>query len=548
MKPMRTSVVLAVVLVLGLARAWSWAEGLPEPARSRVAAVEELFAGVGPSVSLGTVYRSLPPPARQALLAKVREMVLAQLPPGLESAEALAGLPARLRAKLGGILALVRAVTPEQLDGLVGKLDLDHLAPLPAEVFKLYHAQVAGQVGPTGRTRAEQVAADRADPAAWLDEARRAPGFLSRQGAGPAALELLAAGDRVEAAEVPVRAVKPAFGGLGVEPSIPIAAPPHVLVNSVRLAAALNRLADPGASLEYRAAGRTGRARDGVELVNGLLATGRYDLAVFDARMFVDFVGLAVPQGDALVPVRIPTWFDTGIRAGGAGRKGEPLILPGNHSEHLLGIFEKGGATPVALVKWYMGIPDASAGQGTLFKAAVWQKSSWSGFRVVRTYQAKDAVRQMVQAAGQLMRLFNFMQGRFAFARNGYGVLGVCNDTTGLMEGVLQGATGGSTVWPLIRDPRLDFYYADAVGRLRLGLVAGAGGEDVLGIPSDSRPDHYPWVGEVPVLLYRIGANLPFRDPAGLHFPELRGALAGLRDAHPQFARGLGLASLDGGR
>jgi hypothetical protein len=353
----------------------------------------------------------------------------------------------------------------------------------------------------------------------------------------------------VDAAEVPAKSVKPIFGGLGVEPSLPIAAAPHVLVNSVRLARALNALANEGTAVEVRTRRGAARARDGVELVNLLLADGAYDLAVLDARMFVDFVGLAVPQGPALVPVRIPTWFDTGLRAGGGnGAKGAPLIVPGNHSEHLLAVFEKGTAAPVALVKWYMGIPDASAGQGTLFKAAVWQKSSWSGFRVVRVYQGRDSVRQMVRAGAQLMRLFNFLQGRFGLPKNGYGVLGVCNDTTGLMEGILQGAAGRSTVWPLIRDPRLDFYYADAVGRMRLALVKGAGGDEVLSIPSDSRPDHYPWVKDLPVLLYRIGTNLPVRNPAELHFPELRGALAGLRDAQPPFARGLELLSVDPGR
>lgn len=521
-------------------------------ARSRALELERLVLRPGPSLALSTVYQALPPAQRQALLGRVRDMLLAQLPPGIEDHPGLAALPPETQAALKRVLPLLEAVTPAQLDAFVKTQDLDHLAPVPTEVFRLYHDKARAEAVPGGdRTRAAVLAADRAAPESWAQAAGAARGYLDPDRPPPEALVLLGPEDAVDPAEVPRESVKPGRGGLGVSAEYPLELPPHVLASSARLATALNHLAGDAyrdRPLVVRAAGREARVRTGVELVNALLATGAYEAMVFDARMHVDFVDLAVPHAGAVLPVRVPTWFRTGVDpaapdAAGAAR-GE-LLLPGNHSEHLLVLYQAGTDRPAALVKWYMGIPGSGPQQGTFFKAAVWQRSSWCGYRIVRAYQDPAAARQLVDSATRLMRLFNFLQDRYRLPWNGYGVLGVCNDTTGLMEVVLQGRTGRSSVWPLIRDPEFDFYYAGAAEGLGLRLVKGAADEVVLDVPSDARPDHYPWVKDRRVLLYRIGANVPFREPAEVHFPELRGALEALAARSGYFAHGLRQLSVD---
>lgn len=544
--------VLALAAGLGLLTvacgAAGAAPGAPSATRTRdrAAALEALFRTQGPSVALSTAYAALPPEARYALLEKLRQMVLAQVPPDLASHPGIEQLPDNVRRKVKMILMFMKAVTPEQMDAYVSKTDLDHLAPVPAEMFQVYHQKVLGEPAPGGTApRAAQVAADRADPDRWRDAARATPAFFSAAEAPPAALEMLGPGDTVPAGEAPRPSIAPAPNGLGVKVRQPIQAPDHVLANSGRLATALNHLANPGTTLSVRAGGEAFEARNGVELLNGLLSTGRYDVEVHDARMFVNFVDLWVPHGQGALPVRVPSWIATGVDPSDPRNRetaGE-LIIPANHSEHLLVLFERGSDRPAALVRWFLGIPGAELLQGSVWRPAIMRRASWSGYRIVRSYNDPASARHTVQAAAELMRVYNFVQGRHRFQANGYGAMGVCNDTSGLLEGVLQGRTGASTIWPLFRNPDLDFYFADSVARLGLRMEDGPAGL-ALNIPSDARPDHYPWVKDRRVLLHRIGANVPFRDPAKLHFPQLAAGLEALAQQSPGFAQALGMRAV----
>lgn len=518
----------------------------PSLAQQRVLDLEELYLLKAPSLKLSTVYKSLPDQARYGLLEKLRTMLLAQLPPGIEKHPALDQLPPDVAVRVKMILPFLKAVSPQQMDAFVQKQDLDHLAPLPVGLFQGYHQKVMAEPTPGGSTpRAQTVAADRADTSLWRQAAEEAPGFLSEQDPGMDRLELLAPGEPVPQDEVPKGGVKPAFQGMAVKASYTVETPEHVLVNSVRLARALNHLSnqtrrDP--PLELDLAGHAGQAEAPVDLVNQLELSGKYDLAIYDARMFVNFVNLWVMHQGTPLSVRVPTWLDTGIDPGDPQAEGPSrsrFLVPANHSEHVLVLFAKGTRRPEAMVKWYMGIPSKAYQQGTIYKAAVWRRPSWCGYRIVHAYEGKTSVRQMVRAGGILMRLFNFIQERYGFAHNGYGVVGVCQDTTGLMEGVLQGQTGRSTVWPLIRDPGLDFYYQTVLETMGLRMRKGAGGIPVLDIPSDARLDHYPWIKDRRVELYRIGANIPFRRAEEVHLPQLRANLDALRDVSPFFARGL---------
>lgn len=513
--------------------------------RRRAQAFEALVLRQGPSLALSTVYGSVPPAKRMALLDQVRKMVLAQVPPDLMKGDALAQLPEKVRLEIGTILAMAKFVTPEQLDAFVQKQDLDHLAPLPNHLFQFYHQKVMAEPGPDGGTpRAALVAQDVADRDGWRTRVAAAPGYLGKD--RPTSLELLAPGDAVPASEVPRDRRDPAPGGLGIKAGFVLEQPEHVLVNSKRLSKAFNHLTNLGGpAIAVRMPGYSGEVRDAVGLVNALLAAG-YELQVFDARMAVNFVNLWVPHGDHLLPVRVPTWAATDLnpsdpRGEPAGPGEERVLVPVNHSEHLLGVYRPGEDQPQAMVRWFMAIPNADGPpQGTTFKPAIWQRASWSGYRVVRAYAGSDAARHMVDTAGRLMRLFNVMQSRYGFPYNGYGALAVCNDTTALMEVGLQGQTGRSTVWPLLRDPTMDALYADSLEHLGVRMRRGAAGTRVLTVPSDARPDHYPWVADRRILLHRVGANISSRDPSTIHFPSLKRWVETMAAKSPIFARSLG--------
>lgn len=535
---------LPALALVGLA-AGLWAAPEAPLTLRRARAFEALTLRPGPSLAISTVYGSVPAEQRMALLEQLRRMVLAQVPPNLLKGDALKQLPEKVRMEIGTILALAKVVSPEQLDAFVQKQDLDHLAPLPSHLFQFYHRKVMAEPGPDGATpRAAMVAADAADPAGWRARVEATPGYLGDD--RPARLRLLAPGEAVPADEVPRDRQTPAPGGLGVKASYVLRQPEHVLVNSTRLSRAFNHLTNAGAApIAVEMPGYAGEVSDGVGLVNALLAAG-YELQVFDARMYVNFVNLWVPHGEHLLPVRIPTWAATDLDPADpegepAGPGAERVLVPMDHSEHLLGVYRPGDELPQAMVRWFMAIPDSEGpAQGTTFKPAIWQRSPWSGYRVVRAYANRESARHLIDTAGRLMRLFNAMQTRYGFPYNGYGALAVCNDTTALMEVGLQGQTGRSTVWPLLRDPSMDALYADSLEHLGVRMRRGAAGDRVLTVPSDARPDHYPWVANRKILLHRVGANISTRDPATIHFPALKRWVESMAAKSETFAHSLG--------
>jgi hypothetical protein len=193
------------------------------------------------------------------------------------------------------------------------------------------------------------------------------------------------------------------------------------------------------------------------------------------------------------------------------------------------------------MVKWFMGIPGAELKQGTVFRPAVTVRTSWCGYRLVRAYEGPDSARQMVRSASLMMQLFNYLQERYRIRANGYGIYAVCQDTSGIMEVILGLAGGRTTVWPMARDPRFDHYYGPLLSPLGLRLTGAGENLRVLDLPSDTRPDLYPWTAEPQSLLYRLGANIPTRDASTLHFPDLKGAVELLREQSEPFRKGFEL-------
>ena len=238
--------------------------------------------------------------------------------------------------------------------------------------------------------------------------------------------------------------------------------------------------------------------------------------------MFVNFVGISVKHGDSVIPVKVPTWVATTIDPLNPDEKTKPVgrsfIVPVNHSEHILVLYKKGTLEPAMLVRWYMGLPGDEVSQGTIFKAAIFQRPSWSSYRIVNSYEGIDAVHRFIHGASRIMQLFNFIQQKYQYRMNGYAVLAVCQDTTGLMEGILKGNGKDVTIWPLSRDPHLDFYYESIAGEIGLKLHSAHEGA-VLDVPTDSHPELYPHTKERQNELTRIGLNNSCKESGRPSFP-----------------------------
>jgi len=539
---------LLVCVVLCFGSACYGATRVEQQAR----AIEEALVQETPSLALKVVYHSLPVAQRVALMQHVKGMLLAQLPADLLENPQLDGLPPQAVKALEAALIFLQATDPAQMEQIVASMDLDHFCPLPPPVFRLYHDRMLSSEAPgTGLSRRALLEQDAALGAALADLIQKTPGYLNASEVPLESVQVLSRGSAVPANEVPVESVTPSgidgvFEATRLGPFSECA-----MVNSQRLAKALCHLTNPRYlthPMEVRVGDMTRQVRNGVELLNAVLASGEFDVRLYDGRMFVNFLHYSVEHGGNVLPVRIPTWCLTSVdpanpHSGSSfgARRGRPFIVPMNHSEHLLVFYHKNSDEPAALIKWYMGLPSSDYSQGTLFKAGIWQRESWCGYRIVHSYDDVAVVRRMIQSSSLLMQLFNYVQGRLRLPMNGYGCLAVCQDTTGLMEAILQGSAARATVWPLVRDPQLDFYYGAVLEQLGLSMGSNEGTSVVLDVPSDVRPDLYPWTLEPASLLYRIGTNVPFRRPDGLHLPLFREDVEQLIETSPSFARGLAL-------
>jgi len=327
--------------------------------------------------------------------------------------------------------------------------------------------------------------------------------------------------------------------------------PPLVMANSSRLARALNHLSNPSYQdnpMTVNVNGESGQVHSGVELIDLLIATDLYTPVIYDGRMFVNFVGISVKYGKDIIPVKVPTWIGTSIDPANPSVddnsygdklvrevKGSTLIVPVNHSEHVMVLFKKGTSEPAMLIRWYMGLPGVEVAQGTIFKAAIFQRPSWSSYRIVNTYQTITAVHQFINGGSKIMQLFNFIQNKYKYPKNGYAVLAVCQDTTGIMEGILKGGGNKVTIWPLSREPLLDFYYESIASSIGLKLHSINGGTLILDIPTDSHPELYPRITDREVELERIGLNIPTRNIQELHFPVVKDDLLEMSEKSATF-------------
>lgn len=531
---MRTWVGWAALVWAGAVGAWPEA-GTGLVAR-RAAALEESFLERGPSLALSKFYQDLPLNYRVELAGRLRELVAARVPPQLATDPRIEELPALTRRFVRDVLFVSAQVSPEEVERRVSEQDLDHLAPMPARVVSLYQdAMLREPAVAGGAARSIQLDADRKDASAWQAALATTSGYILED-KGPPELELLDAGDPVPAAEVPRDTDTPALGGhASVSVRVP-RYPEHALVNSARFARAVNLLMRPphAGPLTLKVDGVAMAVDSPEALLAAIHATGKYDIAVYDVRMFVNFLDLSVKQGDDVVGVRIPTWAVADV----ALTPGQPLLSPVFHSEYVLALHRKGAVEPEALARWYLAVPDRGE-QGTYFAPAHARRRSWSGYRVVRGWSQLESGQRLVTVARRLMRAFNFLQARYRFPMGAYGNLGVCNDTTGILEMAMRPGER-STAWPLVRDPRFDMYLAPELAGLGVSAQR-AGALSVLAVPADTRPDVYPEVRDRARLLHRMGVNVPYHTLAELHFPDLAAALSALVPESPELADGLSM-------
>ncbi len=181
-------------------------------------------------------------------------------------------------------------------------------------------------------------------------------------------------------------------------------------------------------------------ARTPRELMAALIAEG-HSVEVRNERTYANFIALVYQGRDVIWPV----WLDTGEEVGG-----HPLMVPTGHSHHAWRIE---GPNVNARVMFYLGI------SGAAFFAQVGMRPAWCGEIVTdggHTGQGEvDHVLATFDAATSYLQRIRTERGTVAagMPADGYGYLGVCNDSNAVLEYVTRGTI---TAFPLLRAADLD--------------------------------------------------------------------------------------------
>jgi hypothetical protein len=322
----------------------------------------------------------------------------------------------------------------------------------------------------------------------------QAPGASPSAAAAPAPAKLdvelseIGAGCEVSRGG-PAKDISPRLPGLSVSDVPDYTYDDCALARIEGLAAALNAL-----SLGDGSVVRDGDARytTVAELARALVDQG-HTITIDNSRYYADFLGLNYKGAS----VRASVWIDTGL----ALPSGDTLKIPAPHAHH--NVYVRGPRFDGQL-KFYMGV-DA----GTSFRVQSSIPRAWSGGRVVYTLDTttrEDDVLRVLAAAGDLRKKWQ-AEGA-SMPMTGYGRLGVCTDSTAVLEYTLQKTV---SLFPLVHPKRDPAAATDAIDAALAALPSDSSGFD--------RED----------ALRRIGQTIPFASPDDVPFAAFRAEWAQLR-------------------
>ncbi|MFT5433332.1 MAG: hypothetical protein ACI9OJ_004038 [Myxococcota bacterium] len=185
-------------------------------------------------------------------------------------------------------------------------------------------------------------------------------------------------------------------------------------------AAVLNNLSlENGSSVTYQ-----DQKFETIESAVRVLVAAGHEITVTNDRFFANFLGLFYNGAAVIAPV----WLTTDLSDGQGGQ----LALPSPHTHHTIVV--SGPLINITLM-YYMGVSG-----GVSFRAVANERAPWTGRRIFRTYKAStdlETVVTLLVTGGELRQ--RWADEGAALPALGYGTLGVCNDSTAVMECAVEG-------------------------------------------------------------------------------------------------------------
>ena len=218
---------------------------------------------------------------------------------------------------------------------------------------------------------------------------------------------------------------------------------------SIKMAKIFTSLAShSGSTVYYNSATLT----TAPQLVKELLATG-HQIEMRNERMYADFFPLIL-GGDK--DLKWPIWLDTGVPL----QDGTSLTIPLGHSQQTWLI---SGPLVEARIAFFLGI------SGVAFVPQTDIRPAWTGLSSSYVVQSNEEGQAKILKAFELAESYlqriqyEHDHSPFNLTAGGYGYLGVCNDSTAVIEWFTMGTI---STYPLIRSTELPDLLANLVPEL----------------------------------------------------------------------------------
>ena len=207
-----------------------------------------------------------------------------------------------------------------------------------------------------------------------------------------------------------------------------LALPKVVVDQSPVMAQVLTSLASAnGSRVSYRdpGTGRTFEIRSPEELFQALLKSN-HKIEICQERVYANFLSFTAGSDNFQWPV----WLDTAIKLS----DGTTLIVPMGHAQYA---FRISGPVVNARVVFFIGI------DGVGFFPQIDERPAWTGYvakQMWRSGENDDQILKAIEIAARYLRRIHHEVETVAKGKlkNGYGFLGVCNDSTALIQYELE--------------------------------------------------------------------------------------------------------------
>lgn len=186
-------------------------------------------------------------------------------------------------------------------------------------------------------------------------------------------------------------------------------------------------------------------AKNPWEMIKALISTG-HKVTLLDQRAYADFLSFNWNETEIIWPL----WIDTGVVL----KNGSPLIVPMGHSQFVFQV--EGPVISFARVSFFLGI------DGVGFWPDTSQRPAWTGLKTVASVSSESqaGAQKIIDAlniSGLYMTRILSESSTIAkgYPAQGYGYLGVCNDSVAIIESLVDIKNVG-TPYPLMRAESLN--------------------------------------------------------------------------------------------